>query len=688
MKNKIFIGCRVLKNNKNIEYILKAASIILLVVGYFSNFRRWPRIWDITLWDESHFLATGIYNWNWQFESYEWSPLYSYIYHLAQSWFNSPVGLFYAVGLFCVIGSIIAIYLASWYISNNILFATLVGCILAVSEFAMIQPRAVYLAIVVLMIGAAISFRLRVFFVRCSILTLTTFLAAFIRPEFALGFYIFGVISVASFAYTISVKQYRNLIFKSHANELMTAVVAVMLIIFLSLKLPVPIVHGDQRAFFAFGQHFAVYWAQLNHESTFAWVNYQATIDTQFPGINTEFQAMINYPGKMIGFLLFNMFSIFEAAKKSILIIINQNIFFSMTVVFITTSVLIKKWDTVPIKNRNINNSIAPWYHDVILWLILIVPSLISVILIFAEAHYLLILSALLMIGIARVIRRYKVEQFTSLAFVLALVFCLSLHPKHEAPQLNLDVVHALEKQSYLGMMLENDGGWCIYLPNKCITRNALDIQNEKNFITYLKEENIDSIVVSDYLIDLAKSRGQTEFLNFISNTNPAGWEKIQLTPKFFLLRRTGQAVRFVGSMLTQNLMQYVVNQKLGDISGSLKDRGDMTLFIHPGITMPTTFDLKIGQLAHDFLCRTVVLSARMDPNIPTDAEKRGGTRVGFTILRGESIVYSQTVSIPVSSQFSLSPTENEMIQIKVDNHGNPDTDWFNLKISPSDCKM
>ena len=191
LNEKEFDFDRLLSLRAKFERSIPALTTLILFIGATVYLQNWPEIWDISLWDETTYMANGIYVWNIPFSVYEGSPLYSYLYKLLHILISPPVELFLSMGLIGVTSAIITIYFATWYISRSLLLASAAFCLLILSNFMMSEPRLIYPAITILLLGAAIGFSMKVFFVRSIILALTCFLVAFIRPEFALAFQLF-----------------------------------------------------------------------------------------------------------------------------------------------------------------------------------------------------------------------------------------------------------------------------------------------------------------------------------------------------------------------------------------------------------------------------------------------------------------------------------------------------------------
>lgn len=676
-------------SSNKVGVLMTTASVVLFALGLLSYFSNWPRIWDIALWDESLYMGSGIYTWDDSFKHYEWSPLYSWIYHVAHGWIESPTTLFYTVGLAGVVSALAGVYFAAWRISRSIFFATLVACVLVLSNFLMIHPRAIYPTIAILSLGAAIAFSMRTFAARCAVLALATFLVTFMRPEFALSFYLFGLCACGATIWALVNPVRRTLLIRENKLELSLAIASLAAIAILSYIWMFPVIQGGERALAAFAQHYAAYWAQVNHGDTFVWFDFQPVFDRDFPGAHSEFDAVRQQPLKMLGYFLYNVASLLQMGKQAALLFVSEHAAFAAILGVAVAGAAFQAFKTfraLPGKALKTSNT-ALWMQDALLWIILACPTMISIVLIFAEGHYAILLTAMLTFGAAIIARHCRIEARPLYAVLVSGAFVLLARPAPEVPRPTFDIVQALQKQGYMGRMLDNDGGWCLYVPNKCVARfGTFNVPDGKDFLAYMHDENIDTVAVSDWSMHIAKLRKQQAFLDFVANPEQAGWHKIQLTPDEYLLKRNADERKYLGSTIVTSLISLTDNIKPGDQFGVVKDRGNMALFIHPGASTPTTLDLKLGQLARTTSCRQVQLVGYMDPNIPADTAGAGGAQVGMTVMSGNSTLFSQTVSTSDGAKFTITPSDNEVISLKIDNHGNANRDWFNLYLNLSGC--
>jgi hypothetical protein len=287
-------------------------------------------------------------------------------------------------------------------------------------------------------------------------------------------------------------------------------------------------------------------------------------------------------------------------------------------------------------------------------------------------------------LGGGLIVRRQGRVGSPFFAVVIAAAFMFLVSPAAQVSRPNMNVVSVLQVQGNLGRLLELDGGWCFYVPEKCVSRFMVDIPKGMNFVSYLHEDNIDSIIVSKTLTTYAEVNGQVEFLALLDAPLQHGWKKTILTSDAYLLQIISDEEPAGGGMLASSLMEYVANPVLGNEFGALYDRGDMTLFVHPGRETPTSFDLLTDSLSALTGCRTITLLGSMDPKVTKDAVERGAAKVGMQVQRNGALVFKTEVSVGHDSKFHF--LAGESIRIVVDNLGDADTDWFNLKVRLSSC--
>lgn len=128
---------------------------------------------------------------------------------------------------------------------------------------------------------------------------------------------------------------------------------------------------------------------------------------------------------------------------------------------------------------------------------------------------------------------------------------------------------------------------------------------------------------------------------------------------------------------VTAPLMDFVSNISAGDKFGGVRpERASNTIFVHPGDTQPTAFDLDVPKLAGP-QGKPVSISVMMSPEVPPDALERGAANVGVTVsLRGQEVISRRVVKVGAPTLFELPPIQSEPYRFVIDNNGGADTDW------------
>lgn len=130
-----------------------------------------------------------------------------------------------------------------------------------------------------------------------------------------------------------------------------------------------------------------------------------------------------------------------------------------------------------------------------------------------------------------------------------------------------------------------------------------------------------------------------------------------------------------------RDLMAFVSDVQLGDQFGIFKSQGLGTLFVHPGATTATSFNFAAADYLHNSAKQVINIHARIAPNIPEEAVKRGGGDVRVRILQGEKQMADGIVRVGEPLQRNLPIAGDLPLQFIVDNNGGPDTDWLLLSI-------
>lgn len=131
-----------------------------------------------------------------------------------------------------------------------------------------------------------------------------------------------------------------------------------------------------------------------------------------------------------------------------------------------------------------------------------------------------------------------------------------------------------------------------------------------------------------------------------------------------------------------RDLMAFVTHVQLGDQFGIFKPQGLGTLFVHPGATTATSFNFAAADYLLNSKKQTMNIHARIAPNIPEEAVKRGAGNVRLQILQDGKQLAKGIIRVGEPFQRNLPVPGDQPLRFIVDNNGNADSDWLLLSIN------
>lgn len=129
------------------------------------------------------------------------------------------------------------------------------------------------------------------------------------------------------------------------------------------------------------------------------------------------------------------------------------------------------------------------------------------------------------------------------------------------------------------------------------------------------------------------------------------------------------------------NLMKYISNITPGDYNGIMKVNSKDTLFVHPGRTMPTTFNFAAGVFEHDLAQKTLSIKAFIDPSLPAEVIKRGGGTARLVISVGGKQIAAAIITRQTPFDLELPIAGIESLRFAVDCNSLPDSNWMLLSL-------
>ena len=515
--------------------VLIVALILLSLVVFLQNA---PRVWDLQLWDETLFMASGIYNWHGNFINYENSPLYSYIYRLTNVFLPDPIQLQLWMGVAVVGCAIFCTAMSVYVVSNNAIWAASSASILLSSGYALATPKLVYAAISLMAAGYGLSSLADRPPLKFVIIAVTAFIISFIRPEFVLAFYISLASSILLFILD------RRFIYERRNLSFITIGLYVAIAL-LCYAWSFPRLSGGARALMAFGQHYSVYLAETGRINVDPYFNYQRIMAEHLPGAKSEIQALLLYPSNMMEFFFYNISNTFVRAAAGISsMLTGQFALFLLVAISILFSLSPKN-----IPRFSINNFAS--------WAVIALPTIISIVFIFAREHYLIFLSTLTILLFATIARNLKLRDSFPVAVMVIISTIFFVPPLRESVKRPFtDTAVALAKIRPFGNLLEMDGGWCYFAPHVCRPIFALEVKTA-DMVDYLEEGHVNGIMVSSASMAWAEQNNQPVLVELMKNGSPE-WDKRALSDEFSLMIRNKIDREGLDNVFTSNIMSFV----------------------------------------------------------------------------------------------------------------------------------
>ena len=535
---------------KNIYPLL---PLFVLAVGFYYYTQNFPHIFDIALYDESGYMhrgqAPGLLN----FSNYEWAPLYSLYYRVVSLVVRDPVDVYMVGGLLVLFAAFLLGALATQLLSGNPILAVLLAAFPLFAGVFVIWPRPSFL--VIAMLGAAIplALRFRRTADKAAILTVVAFLLTFVRPEFITAFYLMLAVAAASFLWMLwsrgraAPDGRQSLIALAAVPGLSFALLAALA---LAWSLPTPA--GQGRAFLAFGQHYALRYVADHGLPVRSWQDWLPIMAREFPGASTVGAAFWQSPGKVLNFYAANLAGMSTEIWRTAQHVIGHHaLFFAVGVAILIAGAA---WQLRAVRQ----DRGQPWMPDaardglaadLLLIAILGLPPLLGCILVYPRLHYLIMVEFVACLLLARAVRglgprglapRGLAPPFAPvLAAALGVLLFLSISPLPSVPQPNVAIIRSLRTLPPVRQMVEDDGGWCYYLPSRC-TPYFLDAMTDATARDLMARDSFDAVLISPSVRSYAVAHPSLGLDFLLGDAGHPGWISYPLAPGYTIFYRRG----------------------------------------------------------------------------------------------------------------------------------------------------
>jgi hypothetical protein len=503
-------------------------AILVTLCALLRKFSNWPHVWDITLWDETiMYLGPGLKNLPDLMQHWEQGQLYSKFYNLIASVTGAEAPSVFMIGgllvvLLALFAVAIGVFAGSGWLSLSIV------SIFVFFGALNISPRVSFFGVFVLGAGFSLCTLCPERFAKAAVLALTCFLASFVRPEYAIGFYLSIAIVLATF-----IELNLRGLPQRNAN-LVIGLAAVATITILAMLWCFPIVQqGGARAVAAFGAHYGMRAVMERDLSLDPWaaVNWKQIVGADFPGAKSLGDALRVRPGLVIVFLLKNAFGIVPGQWPGRWSSLPWGAFCMGTI--LVAAWLCRPWA------KFVKPSDRSRADNVLCATVLLVPPTIAIITMFPRSHYILLaLTALLFLvasatrtPLACVIRRRLTPTHMLVSKVndnlvsagLAVLMLIVARPLPVVQQPTLATVTSMPSIGKVSTMLDASGGLCYYAKPICKPVSPWSVPDGVDFKKFLDQEGVDAVAVAPSLFNVPSLASNPTFGRFVE-TAKNGW--------------------------------------------------------------------------------------------------------------------------------------------------------------------
>lgn len=491
---------------------------------------------DITLYDESNYLYSGVNLIHNGFPHAEGAPLYV-LWYCALSLFQPDrVELYYLnyrILSICV-PLLMYLLLRKYRVPTPGAFLFSAYFLISFSNLPL-WPKPSSLSLLIILISFIINTYIRSYSTSTLLMCMSALIASFVRPEIFLT-----CILLFLFYCVLIISQYRHIHIKKEIFPLLVFIILSSLL-FTAFGFPA-FVSEKGRSFMAFGQHFSINWVNWTHSDLNPLTNWMDIVTDNFGNIQTISEAFLASP------LLFfkHMFSnIIEFPKTlTTLLFIHYNVIFPLThkLLWIVEGflfILIVMLYSFLVRGRWINDlriNFTGYKKIMAHFVCFIIPGVLSSLIFYPRGHYLLFLAVFIMVTLSLLVVKniigkndYK-HVLAAGSLVLALTPCLSDYqsiPVGKAGNENITTIKFIQSLNIKSKvyLLESEGGFHIYLGDNFVRVPEYD--KKTNFFDFLKKKQINMIVLSDTLKYDKRFAGDKEWNLFLQNYSTLSYKKL-----------------------------------------------------------------------------------------------------------------------------------------------------------------
>ena len=501
------------------KFIPDAVIIIALILAAFKYVYALSDLMDIALFDETTYLARGVMLARDGFPSAEAAPLYALWYFLLSLAQPDRVQLYYLNAALLTLLLPLALYIALRCYRVSIPVAALAAFLLLIAQVNLsVTPRVNHFALLVLLIALACASLTASLSKRFSIIALGMLLASYARPELYYAFILAVLVSI--------VLAWRERKRAAWVWVFVPVLFAIVLERFLGLPLS-----GTQRAWIAFGQHFALNWASWNKVPVSdAWGDWKNILQENFGDARTLQEIARANPAQFsrhiftnIATLPANLFSAL-AIHANLILPFGWRVQEAWVLLALVAIALLARYKSIRAQIRT---------HRAVLLLIgfiCLVPFAITLV-IHPRLHYLILLSAFLFFALALLLdMQHPIRNSARVAIAIGIALVLltpnarNLLDAQAQPTLNtIRFLQSAHPESTM-RLLSAERGYETYVPD---TRTIAANKKKTNFDAFLRARKINAVLWNDRLANVKRFRNDAEWKKFIADPGAYGYKTI-----------------------------------------------------------------------------------------------------------------------------------------------------------------
>lgn len=516
-------------NSSKVDLII---IVIILIAGLKFTFGLENTL-DITLQDESEYLYRGVTLWNTGLPHPSWSPLYVIWYFLISFLEPNKIGLYYLNYKLTVILLPILTYSVLRRSTVSIPVSLIISWLLLVSHAnALTWPRVSHFALLLILATFLFIGHKRSLLWSSLFASMGALLVSYARPEYFLTYALSTLLFVFLFIRDCKKLEKRYLL-GVMAYGLFSALVLA------ALGLPVT----GNRSMFAFGQHFSLNWVHWNASDLDPWVDWREIISRNFGSPHSILEAFVNNPSAFLIHITHNLLEFARFIPK-LFFPANANEISGKVIALLGIGLLVGLLVACLSNTRYkrlllmliylVRKNLQEYKRVLIFVAFFLLPTFVSILIIYPRDHYLLVFSVLIVMIPAILLTNHdsKQGQINLKKLLLLCVLLVFITPQFSQSQMLVQKhLHAIQYIQSLQTdepinLLDSYGGYYIYLDGNFRRLGPSD--KNTNFDQFRVDQNINLIVVSNELRH-SGLKNDPEWQGFLVNYRQFGFVQVEI---------------------------------------------------------------------------------------------------------------------------------------------------------------